>query len=198
MGRTYDRGRFTAFSTSISFEDERSQNRIEIEFCFFCASKKSSAPISSPGIAPVVLPKHNNHLRIQRLIHFWELLALGINRHTLKTDIINLLEGCNLTLEDVKVNYSRGGYMPLEMLLELLQGRVACTSLKGLIEPNGISLLPMMGKLFYCKDFLEIAADPDVRMATVRFPSKIEAMNAFIQKNGAFCLNNPVSVRVLL
>ena len=30
----------------------------------------------------------------------------GITRHTLKTDIINMLEGCNLTMDDVKVDYN--------------------------------------------------------------------------------------------
>ncbi|XP_050382237.1 uncharacterized protein LOC126799150 [Argentina anserina] len=31
---------------------------------------------------------------------------IGITRNTLKTDIVNLLEGCNLTLDDVKVQYN--------------------------------------------------------------------------------------------
>lgn len=45
---------------------------------------------------------------------------LGISRQTLKSDIINLLEGCNLTPDDLKVNYTRN-YMPFAMyLLSLL------------------------------------------------------------------------------
>ncbi|KAH1249446.1 hypothetical protein GmHk_05G012792 [Glycine max] len=32
---------------------------------------------------------------------------LGVRKHALKTDIINFLEGCNLTLEDVKMDYDR-------------------------------------------------------------------------------------------
>ncbi|RVW39717.1 hypothetical protein CK203_114033 [Vitis vinifera] len=35
----------------------------------------------------------------------------GITKHTLRTDILNLLEGCNLTLQDVKVDYNRS-YFP--------------------------------------------------------------------------------------
>lgn len=31
----------------------------------------------------------------------------GITRNTLKTDMVNLLEGCNLSLDDLKVEYSR-------------------------------------------------------------------------------------------
>ncbi|KAF4391484.1 hypothetical protein CsatB_017136 [Cannabis sativa] len=39
-----------------------------------------------------------------------------ITRNTLKTDIVNLLEGCNLSLEDVKVEYFRD-YNPSAMLV---------------------------------------------------------------------------------
>ncbi|XP_031487402.1 uncharacterized protein LOC116255653 isoform X3 [Nymphaea colorata] len=39
---------------------------------------------------------------------------------------------------------------------------------------------------------------PDsVRMALVQFPTRLEAMNAFLTKNRSFCLNNPISMRVL-
>lgn len=31
----------------------------------------------------------------------------GISRNTLKTDIVNFLDGCDLTLEDVKFEYNR-------------------------------------------------------------------------------------------
>ncbi|OAY41072.1 uncharacterized protein LOC110623640 [Manihot esculenta] len=41
----------------------------------------------------------------------------GITRQTLKTDIINLLEGCNLTLDDIKVNYNRS-FVPVGMMLQ--------------------------------------------------------------------------------
>lgn len=37
----------------------------------------------------------------------------------------------------------------------------------------------------------------NIRLATVRFSSQIEAMNAAITKNRRFCLSNQVSVRVL-
>lgn len=38
----------------------------------------------------------------------------GMTKHTLKSDIVNLLEGCKLTEDDVKVNYTRN-YMPVGM-----------------------------------------------------------------------------------
>lgn len=38
--------------------------------------------------------------------------------------------------------------------------------------------------------------DP-IRMATVLFSTRNEAMNALIKKNRGFCLNNQISVRVL-
>lgn len=41
----------------------------------------------------------------------------GTTKYTLKTDIVNLLEGCNLSLEDVKVDYNRS-YMPNGMMVQ--------------------------------------------------------------------------------
>ena len=38
----------------------------------------------------------------------------GITRNVLKTDIVNLLEGCNLSLDDVKVEYNRS-FTPTSM-----------------------------------------------------------------------------------
>ncbi|KAH7553456.1 hypothetical protein ACOSQ2_030137 [Xanthoceras sorbifolium] len=40
-----------------------------------------------------------------------------VTKYTLQTDIINLLEGCKLTRDDVKVNYSRN-FMPMAMLVQ--------------------------------------------------------------------------------
>lgn len=37
---------------------------------------------------------------------------LGIGKNTLKTDVIHLFEGCNLSTDDVKVEYSRA-YNPI-------------------------------------------------------------------------------------
>ncbi|XP_057971968.1 uncharacterized protein LOC131160363 [Malania oleifera] len=42
---------------------------------------------------------------------------VGITKYTLKTDIINMLEGCNLSIEDVKVDYNRS-YAPVNMMLQ--------------------------------------------------------------------------------
>ncbi|XP_042945502.1 uncharacterized protein LOC122279172 isoform X2 [Carya illinoinensis] len=42
---------------------------------------------------------------------------IGVTRHTLKTDIVNLLEGCKLTLDDVKVDYNRS-FSPVGMMVQ--------------------------------------------------------------------------------
>ncbi|THG19797.1 hypothetical protein TEA_000037 [Camellia sinensis var. sinensis] len=41
----------------------------------------------------------------------------GITRHTTKSDIISLLEGCNVNLDDMKVDYNRT-YMPTGMMIQ--------------------------------------------------------------------------------
>ncbi|XP_023544682.1 uncharacterized protein LOC111804194 [Cucurbita pepo subsp. pepo] len=41
----------------------------------------------------------------------------GITRNVLKTDIVNLLEGCNLSLDDVKVEYNRS-FTPTSMMMQ--------------------------------------------------------------------------------
>ncbi|CAJ1947641.1 unnamed protein product [Sphenostylis stenocarpa] len=41
----------------------------------------------------------------------------GVRKHILKTDIINFLEGCDLTLEDVKMDYNRS-FFPVSTLLQ--------------------------------------------------------------------------------
>ncbi|KAL9239261.1 hypothetical protein vseg_013601 [Gypsophila vaccaria] len=47
-------------------------------------------------------------------------------------------------------------------------------------------------------DIFTRSAYPEaVRMAILRFPSQIEAMNAVIQKNGSYCLNNRILTRLI-
>ncbi|KAA8516493.1 hypothetical protein F0562_017001 [Nyssa sinensis] len=41
----------------------------------------------------------------------------GITTHTTKSDILNLLEGCNLGLDDIKVDYNRS-YAPTGMMIQ--------------------------------------------------------------------------------
>ncbi|XP_052174451.1 uncharacterized protein LOC127789568 isoform X2 [Diospyros lotus] len=41
----------------------------------------------------------------------------GISKYTTKKDILNLLEGCNLSLDDLKVDYNRS-YTPTGMLIQ--------------------------------------------------------------------------------
>ncbi|XP_031395355.1 uncharacterized protein LOC116206696 [Punica granatum] len=159
---------------------------------------------------------------------------LGITKQTLKSDVINLLDECKLSLDDIRVNYDRS-FAPIGMLVQFRsrheidrafklinrKGRLhklervdrsqwefttnydgKTLLLQGLprqaipedIERflSGCQYDPSSIQLFYRQGF----PDP-IRMATVSFPSRAQAMNAFIAKNRGFCLNNQISVRVL-
>ncbi|KAL2335180.1 hypothetical protein Fmac_016393 [Flemingia macrophylla] len=160
---------------------------------------------------------------------------LGTNRHTLKTDIINYLEGCNLTMEDVKMDYNRS-FFPVSMFLQfptrdsydnairviVRKGRVyklemADRSQWDQVTPydgktiliQGVPLLTsfedirrIMSGYEYDSSSINIflrssdGAYP-IKIATVRFHSRTQAMNAYLAKNGTFCLNNRISIRVL-
>ncbi|KAF5750986.1 hypothetical protein HS088_TW03G01327 [Tripterygium wilfordii] len=41
----------------------------------------------------------------------------GIRRNALKSDILYLIDGCNLTPDDIKVNYTKS-FMPVEMIVQ--------------------------------------------------------------------------------
>ncbi|XP_070665835.1 uncharacterized protein [Malus domestica] len=47
---------------------------------------------------------------------------LGKSRNTLKTDVVNMLEGCNLRLEDVKVDYNQA-FTPMGMVVQFQSWR---------------------------------------------------------------------------
>ncbi|KAF3442057.1 hypothetical protein FNV43_RR15973 [Rhamnella rubrinervis] len=155
-----------------------------------------------------------------------------ITRNTLKTDIVNMLEGCNLRLEDVRVDYNRS-FSPIAMMVQFPSPQAYDKALRAvrsrplrldradrsqwdLLTPydgrtvllQGIprNALPEDVERFLCgceydatsiSMFLRAAYADPIRMATVRFPTHNEAMNAFIRKNNAFCLNNQITVRVL-
>ncbi|GAA0153527.1 hypothetical protein LIER_11743 [Lithospermum erythrorhizon] len=42
---------------------------------------------------------------------------LGITKYTTRSDVCNLLDGCNLNLDDIKVEYSRS-FLPVSMLIQ--------------------------------------------------------------------------------
>ncbi|CAL0321638.1 unnamed protein product [Lupinus luteus] len=159
---------------------------------------------------------------------------LGIHRHVLKTDVINFLDGCNLTLDDVKLEYNRS-FFPLGMMLQFPSRNAYDNALRTLLRKDRLyrleradrsqwdTVTPYDGKTILIKGiprtaqfediertlsgseydpssiniFMRSEGSEPVRMATVRFPSRTQAMNAFITKNGTFCLNNRVSVQVL-
>ncbi|KAL2509381.1 Ribosomal protein S24e family protein [Forsythia ovata] len=55
----------------------------------------------------------------------------GITKHTAKSDVVNLLEGCNLGLDDVKVEYSRS-YMPSSIMLQFPSRNAYNAALRGI------------------------------------------------------------------
>ncbi|XP_074557350.1 uncharacterized protein LOC141813309 [Curcuma longa] len=158
----------------------------------------------------------------------------GIGWNTLKTDIINLLEGCNLSTDDIKVEYTKG-YSPAGMLLQFpsksaFDMALTQNSKKGRLfridevdrsywdltmsyDGKAVMLegLPLKANMEDAERFLSgCNFDPSrfqfsirpgfpdpVRIAIVHFMSRIDATNAFCWKNRTFCLNNPVTVRVL-
>ncbi|XP_072977197.1 uncharacterized protein [Typha angustifolia] len=158
----------------------------------------------------------------------------GIGRNTLKTDVIHYLEGCKLSINDVKFDYNRA-YTPVGVLLQfpsrssfdlavrqtirkgrlyklekidrsewdlktsydgkavLLQG-VPRNALQEDVERflSGCNFDPSSFQTFVRPGF----PDP-IRVAIIQFPTQVDAMNAFCVKNRSFCLNNPISMRVL-
>ncbi|XP_030451813.2 uncharacterized protein LOC115673703 [Syzygium oleosum] len=158
----------------------------------------------------------------------------GVSRHTLKTDIVNLLEGCNLSLDDVRFNYNRM-FMPMGMMVQFpsrfaFDQAFKVISKKGrlyrleradrsqwdlLMNYDGKTLLlqgipfsatpndveRFMSGCQYDASSIQMMVRPafpdPIKMATVNFPSQIQATNAFITKNRGFCQNSQVLLRVL-
>nr|KJB11235.1 hypothetical protein B456_001G248800 [Gossypium raimondii] len=144
----------------------------------------------------------------------------GITKYTMKSDIISLLEGCNLTPDDIKVSYSRSLF-PVAMMLRFPSPsafsnagrtirrfgrlyRLDRVVLQGL--PRSAALEDVERFLSGCEydsssiqtvTFTRPGFTNLVRLTTVQFPSHIQAMNACISKNRKICLNNQISVRVL-
>ncbi|WJX25538.1 hypothetical protein P8452_14567 [Trifolium repens] len=159
----------------------------------------------------------------------------GVHKHALKTDIISFLEGCNLTLEDVKMDYTRNFY-PIAMMLQFptysaYDNAIRVIGRKGRLykldridRSQWDTVTPYDGRTILIEglprhaqyaDVEQIVSDFDhdssslniflrpgeghepVKMATVLFRSRTQAMNAFIAKNGTYCLNNRISIHVL-
>ncbi|XP_021749489.1 uncharacterized protein LOC110715228 [Chenopodium quinoa] len=159
----------------------------------------------------------------------------GISSNTLKTDIISLFEGCNLTLDDIKVDYNRT-YHPMAMLVQVRSESDYGTAIRELTRKNRSFKLekvvdhqqwdlvaPYNGRYVLFRGIPRNALLEDVerflsgcnyessslelftrqmqfepmRMAKVGFPSQLEAMNAVIRKNGAFCLNSRITAQLI-
>ncbi|WOL00683.1 hypothetical protein Cni_G09396 [Canna indica] len=158
----------------------------------------------------------------------------GIRPHTLKTDVINYLEGCNLSTNDVKVEYTKG-YNPIGMLLQFSSRSAFDIAMRQNAKKGRLYKLEMISRSdwdlttsydgkavvlqglprnstqedmerFLCgcnfdpstfNVFLRPGIPDPVKIAFVQFATRIDAMNAFRLKNRSFCLNNPITIRVL-
>ncbi|XVE76282.1 hypothetical protein DITRI_Ditri12bG0159500 [Diplodiscus trichospermus] len=144
----------------------------------------------------------------------------GTMRHTMKSDIISLLEGCTLTPDDIKVSYSRSLF-PVAMMLRFSSPALFSNATRIIrrfdrlyrLERVVLQGIPRNALVEDIERFLS-GCDYDsssiqtvaftrpgstnvVRLTTVQFPSQIQAVNACITKNRSLCLNNQISVRVL-
>ncbi|QCD92744.1 uncharacterized protein LOC114182701 isoform X2 [Vigna unguiculata] len=161
----------------------------------------------------------------------------GIRKHVLKTDIINFLEGCNLTLEDVKLDYNRS-LIPVSTLLQFPSRSSYDNAIRVIVRNGRLYKLdradrsqwdivkPYDGKTILIQGMPRAATYEDlvrtlsgceydsssvnlflrpgeggtaepIKLATVRFHSRTQAMNAYIAKNGTFCQNSRISIQVL-
>ena len=156
-----------------------------------------------------------------------------LGKNMLKTDIIHYLDQCELSLDDVKIDYNKGFY-PMGALLKFpsvesfekavrqtIQGRmyrlerVSPDEWEHKISLNGKAVLlqgvPRNAQVddierFLCgtnyeappfENSIRAGVPEPVRMVLVKFGSRTDATNAFIAKNKGFCLNNPVTMRVI-
>ncbi|KAI4994030.1 uncharacterized protein LOC123448969 [Hordeum vulgare subsp. vulgare] len=156
-----------------------------------------------------------------------------LGKNMLKTDIIHYLDQCELSLDDVKIDYNKGFY-PMGALLKFpsvesfeaalrqtIQGRmyrlerVSPDVWEHKISLNGKAVLlqgvPRSAQAddierFLCgtnyepppfENFVRAGVPEPVRMVLVKFGSRTDATNAFIAKNKGFCLNSPVTMRVI-
>ncbi|KAK3151261.1 hypothetical protein QOZ80_3AG0243710 [Eleusine coracana subsp. coracana] len=166
---------------------------------------------------------------------FYSVIPGGNNlgKDMLKTDIIHVLDKCDLSLEDVKIDYNRG-YYPMGALLRF-PSKASFTTAVRQIRQNSLYRLDVISRdqwdlkqsfggkalllqgvprnavpedieRFLCgvnfepppfESFLRPGVPEPIRVVLVKCPTKTDAMNAVVTKNRSFCLNSPVSVRVL-
>ncbi|KAB2630754.1 hypothetical protein D8674_008273 [Pyrus ussuriensis x Pyrus communis] len=138
------------------------------------------------------------------------LFSLGISRNTLKTDIVNMLEGCNLRLEDVKVVQFQS-WKAFDNATRVISRKGRLYKLERANRSQWDNLTSHDGKTVRIP---QTAAPEDVgrflsgceynsssfqiifrcfpepfKFVTVCVASQTEAMNAFLAKNKGFCQN---------
>ncbi|KAE9447856.1 hypothetical protein C3L33_20235, partial [Rhododendron williamsianum] len=153
---------------------------------------------------------------------------VGTTKHTTKSDILNFLEDCGLSLDDLRVDYSHYPrvYMPTGMMIQFpsqdaFDAAIKANNRKGRLyrldrtdrsQWDGITPydgkavrdpLEVLMELVLCfspmiqsyivveekslpTEHWDMPSPHLIRMATVHFPSKTQAMHAFITKNRGF------------
>ncbi|KAL4189486.1 hypothetical protein AMTRI_Chr08g165600 [Amborella trichopoda] len=131
----------------------------------------------------------------------------GFGRNALKTDLIHFFDGCNLTVEDIKVEYNRT-FVPLGMYVDRGQWDIVTPYDGKVLLFQGIprQAFPEDVERFlsgcrYDGSDLQLLMRPGfpdpIRLALVRFPTQLDAMNALRMKNRGFCINSPITARIL-
>ncbi|KAI3867158.1 hypothetical protein MKX03_021016 [Papaver bracteatum] len=159
----------------------------------------------------------------------------GIGMFTTTNDVISLLESCNLSSEDIKVQYNNL-FLPVSMVLQFpshsaYENAVSIIRRKGRyyyykmekVAPDHWGFPSYDGKAVLIQGLPRNSISEDIermlsgcdfnssslrffqrqnfsypmKFAVVQFPSKVDATNAVLEKNGSFCLNTQISMRVL-
>ncbi|KAJ3682796.1 hypothetical protein LUZ60_013023 [Juncus effusus] len=207
---------------------------------YLSAEAESGAPASETDDS--FLRSANEGLVYGRIATQW-----AVGKNMLKTDVIHLLEGCDLSIHDVKFDYNRAFYQT-GILLQFpsktaFNKAITEINKKGrfyrldqidrsqwdmknsfdgkAILMQGVPRNATQEDIERClsgcnyepssfQSFIRLVNKSDqfaaetgereketVRVVVVKFPSQIDATNAFISKHRNFCLNSPISVRVL-
>ncbi|XP_037494168.1 uncharacterized protein LOC119370336 [Jatropha curcas] len=103
-----------------------------ISFCLRHSSKHLSTEAEQPP-----LPQDSSEHPFLRTTGAGTVYAklFGITKNTLKTDIINMLDGSNLTPDDIKVSYNRD-FMPVGMMLQFPSYSAFDNAYKAMSLPN--------------------------------------------------------------
>uniref|UniRef100_A0A2P2K3B7 Uncharacterized protein MANES_09G071900 n=2 Tax=Rhizophora mucronata TaxID=61149 RepID=A0A2P2K3B7_RHIMU len=114
----------------------------------------------------------------------------GIMKHTLKSDIINMLEGSDLTVDDIKISYSQQ-FIPFKMLLQFPSRQAF---------DNAARMVAKKGRLYRLeradRSEWDILMPYDGKTVLLRgFPRNVAAID--IERFLSGCVYDPSSMEIL-